>query len=102
VRIPANLNGDAGGGERGQVGRHQRHRAAEKAEGRSYHACPLDGQKFWQPVAASIDQQLDWIVPGARRLPVTLVNTTENLPAGFAGVPTLCNIGQRRNHRRRT
>jgi hypothetical protein len=102
VGIPANLNGDAGGGERGQVGRHQRHRAAEKAEGRSYHACPLDGQKFWQPVAASIDQQLDWIVPGARRLPVTLVNTTENLPAGFAGVPTLCNIGQRRNHRRRT
>ena len=46
VGIPANLNRDTGGGERGQVGRHHRHRAAEKAEGRSCHACPLDGQKF--------------------------------------------------------
>jgi hypothetical protein len=33
----------------------------KKPKGRSRHACPLDGQKFWQPVAADIDQQLDWV-----------------------------------------
>jgi hypothetical protein len=43
----------------------------KKPKGRSRHACPLDGQKFWQPVAADIDQQLDWVGPGSRRLPVT-------------------------------
>jgi hypothetical protein len=79
VGITANLNGDASSGERGQVGRHQRHRAAKKTEGRSCHACPLDGQKFWQPVAARIDQQVDRIRPGSWPLPATLVNTMENL-----------------------
>ena len=31
---------------------------------------------------------------------MTLVNTMENLPAGFAVVPAFYNIGQRRNHSR--
>jgi hypothetical protein len=59
----------------------------KKPKGEATMGAHLMGRKIWQAVTAGIDQQLDWVVPGSRRLPLPLVNTMDNLPAGFCHSP---------------
>ena len=59
VSVAADLRPQAGRRHGRQIGRHQRHRAAKEAEGRSRHARILDGQQTRDARAIGVDQQRD-------------------------------------------
>ena len=82
MRIAAQLRDQASVGMTGKVGRHDRHRAAEEAEGRRCHALILNRDKPRQAPAHGVGENRERIGRAGVELEVG-VRTARNLLAGM-------------------
>ena len=72
VSVAASLHAKPGGGGRGEVGRHDRSRAAIEGEWRLRHAPEADRDQLRNPAFIGLVQKLDRIAPVLGRLPAAL------------------------------
>ena len=84
VTITAGLNSKPCGGRRCEIRSHQSRGAAEKCEGRLPHAGVADRQKFREPSAVGMLQQLNTIGAPWGRLPLRLRGSWHALAQGFS------------------
>ena len=72
VSVAAGLHAKSGGGGRGQVGRHDRSRAAIEGERRLRHTPEADRDQLRNPAFIGLVQKLDRIAPVVGRLPAAM------------------------------